>query len=859
MAEHKTEMTAPDVDVAVDLSSCEREPIHTPGRIQDFAALIAVSTDWRVTHLSENAGETLGLDLSDALGQPLGEVLDYQIVHALRTEIQLVHALEGAARMFDLGVGSRDLNVTIHAIAQGFVFEFEPAGESAGRDVVVTVQALMKRIRDAKGPEEVVQRAVRSLKALTGYDRVMMYRFERDHSGTVIAEAREDHHEPYLGLRYPAADIPAQARALYLKSPIRIMADIDAGTIGVHAAPDINGMPLDMSMVVSRAMSPIHAEYLRNMGVRASMSLSIIRNGKLWGLMACHHGSPRHLDFKMRTAVELFGELVTYELTQRETAIERENIDRAQGVHDRLMSQLASDTDIVKLIDQFVEEVGTVIDFDGIAIFAGGEYIAHGSAPTREEFPLLAKFLNRENPKSAYSTESIEGLFDSAEIFADRFAGLLAIPISRAPRDYIVMFRKEVVKSVNWAGDPTKPVTVGPNGSRLTPRQSFALWQETVRNRSEPWSANELRTADTLRGTLLEVLLKVSDEANKVRKRAEERQELLVAELNHRVRNILNLIQSLTTQTAGQTQNTTEFTDVLSRRIAALSRAHDQITRTDWGPTSVRDLIRIEFRAYMNSEDRLIIEGEDIALEPQALSTLALVIHELVTNSAKYGALMNRSGSVHVTLSRDFAGAFEMVWREVGGPPVQPPKRRGFGTTVVERSIPFELGGEARLDFKSSGVVAHFMIPEPFVRDIDMSNVHSLDGAQILQKRSKAGAKALKGTILLVEDNMIIAMDAADQLASAGAERVVTSSTVSDALYQLKTEKITSAMLDVSLGNATSLPIAQELVTRGIPFILASGYSGETELTKSFPDVPLVNKPYSSEQIVDALSQIMDD
>ena len=844
------------VEEPVDLSSCEREPIHTPGRIQPFAALIAVSSDWILTHASENTAKILGKNLSESLGLPLGDAIGFDAVHQLRTEIQLVHATEGVARVFGMKFGDRVLNVSIHPIHQGFIFEIETAGESVRRDDVATVQALMKRIRGGRDFEDFADRVVKSLKALAGHDRVMLYRFEEDFSGSVIAEAKAPHHEAFLGLRYPAGDIPAQARALYLRSPLRVMADIDAKTVGVDPLYDPQGRPLDMSLAVSRAMSPIHCEYLRNMGVRSSMSLSIIRGGKLWGLLACHHDSPKNIDFKMRTALELFGELVTYEMSQREDEAERSAVDRAQGVHDRLMAQLASNSDIMSLVDQFANEVSTVIDFDGIAIYSDGEFAARGSAPTRDEFPILAKFLNRTIPNRAYATDFIDGLFPSADIFENRFAGVLAIPISRTPRDYIVLFRKEVAQSVNWAGDPSKPVIVGKHGSRLTPRTSFALWKEMVRGKSRPWSRIELRTAESLRVTLLEVLLKVSDDAMALRKRTEERQELLVAELNHRVRNILNLIQSLTMQTAGHVADTHEFTDVLSRRIAALARAHDQITRTDWGPTSIRDLVRIEFRAYMTSEDRLTILGDDVALEPQALSTLALVVHELVTNAAKYGALTDRSGHVEVTFARDHVGAFEMTWREIGGPPVQAPRRRGFGTTVVERSIPFELGGTARVDYKSSGVVAHFMIPQPFIRDIDVSNVQNIETAQIIQMGSRKKAP-LKGTVLLVEDNMIIAMDAADHLYEGGVERVITCSTVSDALHRLEKETITAAMLDVSLGTATSLPVAKVLEERGIPFIIASGYGGETEVTKSYPDVILVRKPYSPEQIIEALRSAM--
>jgi len=217
----------------------------------------------------------------------------------------------------------------------------------------------------------------------------------------------------------------------------------------------------------------------------------------------------------------------------------------------------------------------------------------------------LIRFLNTTAASSIYRTHKLSQVFPSAKDFYGKSSGLLALPVSRSPRDYIILFRDELVQSVNWAGDPNKPVLKGPNGVRLNPRKSFEAWQETVREQSQPWTELEARAAEALRVTLLEVILRISDETNKERAKSQERQEILIAELNHRVRNILNLIRGLIAQSKSETQSIDDFIDVVGGRIQALARAHDQITKENWNSASLYDLILTEGGAYRTSDPSL--------------------------------------------------------------------------------------------------------------------------------------------------------------------------------------------------------------------------------------------------------------
>ncbi|WP_121629814.1 HWE histidine kinase domain-containing protein [Tropicibacter alexandrii] len=832
----------------VDLTNCDREPIHILGHVQSYGCLIALSADWIITYASENCADLLGLAAQDIVGSRFSDVFSRETVHHLRSKMQVLSYQAGAARVFGYPAleDERLFDISISQSDHNIIFEFEPRDVADQKDLDrSTVRALIERVKRHDKVEDMAREAVRAIRLMSGFDRVMAYRFNEDDTGTVIAEICQPDQDAYLGLRYPASDIPKQARALYLRSPLRIIADVNAKTYPIHPSLDPNGRPLDLSLAVTRAVSPIHLEYLRNMGVAASMSVSIIRNGKLWGLFACHHQSPRYISYELRSEIELFSELFNYQLAQVELTTELAETDRARLLHDRLMAQLSGGESMFDTFEVLSENIREVVPFDGAAIFTEGEYKSTGSAPTEEEFLGLARFLNTTPSGQVYQTNALSSRYPNAEGFSDRVAGIMALPVSRTPRDYFVLFRREIAESVNWAGNPEKPVELGPNGVRLTPRKSFDAWREVVRGQSAPWRVAELRAADALRVTLLEVVLKMADERNAVRKLAQNQQELLVAELNHRVRNILNLIRGLVSQGQEDARNLDEYRSVLEDRIFALARAHDQLTQTEWSWVSFRSLVETEIKAFLTSKaSRVRITGDEIDLSPTAFSTLALVIHELVTNSAKYGALNDSSGRVNLDVRLQPDGIAKLAWREENGPPVQAPKRRGFGTTIIERSIPFELKGQADTRYHVTGFEADFVLPSFHVRPASETNqsVQSVTSVETPEVQ-------LHGHCLVVEDNMVIALDASDMLSAMGAEHVHTASSVADGLAILSKRTISFALLDVNLGDETSIPIIEKCLELGIPTILATGYGASEDLLSRFPKTPVLNKPYNSDSL----------
>ena len=730
-----------------------------------------------------------------------------------------------------------------------------PLGGSSRREDYVdsasTIRSMMARLDQPSDFAGYFKAAARQLRALTGFDRVMVYRFDTDGSGEVVGEAARHDIGSLLGLHYPASDIPQQARALYLRTPLRIIADIRAAPVPVQPARDPAGGLLDMSLSVLRSVSPIHIEYLANMGVAASMSVSIIIEGKLWGLFACHHYAAFCPSFQKRTIAELFGQMFALKLESRDRQEAAAYESNARHVTDRLLASVAGDVSLLDNPEWVGEMLRTIIPCDGIGIWIGTRTACGGSAPPPEAIPAIARRLNTLAAGRVFATDHLAAIVPGAEDYAAQAAGVLSIPISRTPRDYVLLFREERVRQARWAGDPHKPVSFGPHGARLSPRESFAEWRQDIRNRSHPFSAAEQRIAETLRGSLIEVVLRLSDAAQSERQSAAERQELLIAELNHRVRNILALIRGLVRQSRHAQGQTADYIALLEGRIEALARAHDQITQDNWAPALLRTLIETEAAAYLGGKRaQLEAKGDAVLLEPSAFSTMALVVHELMTNSAKYGAL-STSGGVRVTWKRDPSGDLVIDWVESGGPVVQAPLRQGFGTTIIQRSVPYDLKGKAQIWYKPAGFEAQFVIPARYVRLATETRQH-LKNAQTPE--TTGSATTLSGRVLLVEDNLIIAMDAEDILTKLGATEVMTVSNVAQALDTLKRERPDIAVLDINLGEETSFPVADALKAAGIRFVFATGYGDQLRLPEAHAGTPMVKKPYTAA----SLSRLLD-
>lgn len=839
---------------AVTIATCDDEPIHIPGSIQSNGCLLACDpSTFTVLRHSANAADMLQLSRKSLLGSSLADVLGVDATHAIRNAIAKSTDPARPGLIFSLDLGDAGtFDVSAHLFSGAAIIELRPGSGAHDPSSLELSRTVIRRLSTEPSLARLVRLAPRLLRLALNYDRVMIYRFSPDGAGQVISEAKREDLESFSGQWFPATDIPVQARALYLKNTIRVVSDARGDRVPIVPELDASGMPLDLSFAHLRSVSPIHCEYLRNMGVAASMSVSIVVGGKLWGLIACHHYSPRALTLAERVNAEMFGDCFSMQV---EALVSREMLQasaKVLGALDKLMQGIIRHDEPEEFLRSRIADFRSLVNSDGVAIWLNGELAHEGDVLSEGALRALAQTAGAEMPGKVWSSHRIGS---SLPLFsaADRLiAGALAIPLSQTPGNYLFYFRKEVVETIQWAGDPNKSYDVGPNGARLTPRGSFAVWKETVRGQSNPWSDQSRQAAEAIRVSLMEIALRQSERLSEERKRAEVRQKVLNDELNHRVKNILALIRSLLRQTRDDGRSLAEYAETLEGRIMALATAHDQILRGEGGGV-LSDLINAELLPYKDMQSRLEVSGPPVALDARAFSVMALVIHELTTNAAKYGALSRPGGTLKVSWILDERGACDLRWEESGGPAVASAPGAGFGTSLIERSVPFDLQGEASLQFETGGVRARFLIPHVFVSSARRSSPkpQNADEGQADPGRPLEGK-----SVLLVEDQFVIAMDAEEALLELGAREVFTAASSAEALKAIEKQVPDFGVLDINLGNGTSAEIADALLKLEVPFIFATGYGESDTVTGSMSDIPVVRKPYSFAMLSIAATQL---
>jgi len=839
----------------VDLTNCDREPIHIPGSIQPHGCMIVCDVNAsEVLRHSANAPAMLGL-ASDINGQRL-EALLGEVVHTLRNALAASQDPARASLIFGLVLPAGGVfDVAIHRFKSTAIIEFEPTQAKAEQPLELA-RSMVGRIRDIHDVDRLLQHTARLVRGVLGYDRVMIYRFAHDGAGQVVSEAKRSDLESFQGQWFPATDIPQQARTLYLRNTIRIISDASFQPIPIVPDLDASGEPLDLSFAHLRSVSPIHCEYLRNMGVAASMSISVIIDGALWGLIACHHYSPRTLAMSQRVAAEMFGEFFSLHLHALKQKRSLNNSLLARRALDRFLRIASHHADMGELLGESLPEFADLMPCDGVGLWLDGKWSAHGETVPASAVPALARLISTVSDGKIWATHALSQRMSEAEDFPQSASGVLAIPLSQLPKDYLLFFRKEVEQTLNWAGRPDKIYETGPLGDRLTPRKSFAIWKETVRMQAAPWTDADREIAEAARSALVEIVLRHSELMADERSKADIRQRMLNEELNHRVKNILAVIKSLVGHPVQDGRTLSDYVSSLRGRIQALATAHDQVVRGDGGGLII-DLMSAELSPYRGTDAAVSLNGPEIWLDARAFSVMALVLHELSTNAAKYGALSRSGGHVDVRWGLTPDGNCEVVWRESGGPPVTPPTRNGFGTALIDRSVPYDLGGESDVNYLPTGVIARFLLP---ARHLSTSAMKAEESESDSKQASNAAPNTMISAnldLLLVEDQMLIAMDVESMLADNGITKVVTAASSADALRRLKDYSPDIAVLDINLGMTTSAPVAEELMRRNIPFVFATGYGDRSMIPEACRDVPVLPKPYEADALMAAIQNLL--
>ncbi len=751
------------------------------------------------------------------------------------------------------------------------MLEFE-AADTADRfasDPLAGVQEMIAGFGEAPSLHALCQLAAERVRQVAQYDRVLVYRFMQDDSGWVIAECCKPGLQPFLDLHYPAADIPKQARALYIKSWLRLITQVnyDPAPLVPRNNP-LTGEPLDMSQAILRDVSPVHRQYLRNMGIDASMSISIIRDGKLWGLIACHHYAPRLLPRHLRAVCELFGSMFSLQLEARESGEQFGARLASRMVLQNLMLNLASADDYAVGLTQqspnlldYIHGGRNAVDGTrqgGVAVCVNGQLTFLGTTPSQEQILNLVSWLDSQMTQTPgiYQTDRLAEVWSPAAAFADVAAGLLVISVSPEPSNFILWFRPEMIGTVNWAGEPKKHAAGDANGDQLNPRKSFEIWKETVRGRSVPWAPADLDAAFDLRVSLLHVVLRRINDAATARKRAAERDALLMLELDHRVKNTIANIQALVLRTSRSAESLTGFVQGLDGRIRSMAKSHSLLSQSRWEGVSIDRLLREELDAYTLEHLKVDLSGVNVMLTPKSALSLSLAVHELATNAAKFGAFSRPTGRVAVHWTRTEDGGIDLCWTEMGGPPVALPTHAGFGTTLIERALAMETGGRATLQYLKAGVVCQIFLPASSVL-LGASAENGERPAEPLAIDLRPAAESKPYRVLVVEDAFLLVTLLQDLFEASGWQMVGPATRLVDALQLAQREEFDAALLDVNLDGTMSWKVAIALKERGIPFVFGTGYNVTAVLPDNLAGSVVIAKPYQLSELQQVIQRVI--
>ncbi len=489
-----------------DLSNCEREQIHLAGSIQPHGALLVVrEPDHIIIQTSANAGQFLGID-TKLIGLPLAELDPGLISSIQRYTHDTLRAIPAAVRC-QIGAKAEQYDCLLHRPPEGgLVLELERAAPPV--DLSRNVETSLRRIIGALTLRTLCDETAAIMRELTGYDRVMVYRFDDQGHGEVFSEIREPHLEAFLGNRYPASDIPQMARRLYERNRVRVLADVHYAPVPLEPrlSPLSKG-PIDMSLCFLRSMSPIHIQYLKNMGVCATLVVSLVVGGRLWGLIACHHYKPRFVHFEVRSVCELLAEAVSTRVAALESFVEAQSEIFVRRLEQRMVEAISREGDWKGALFDRAQSMLQPLNATGAALIYEGEILTAGEVPGTQEIRDVGIWLDRQQKSNVFATNSLGLDEPKFEQLIPVASGCVAAPISSSPGDYLLWFRPERVRTVTWGGDPQKPVLVGNDPMQLSPRLSFAQWHQVVEGTCEPWSPPDLAAARLIGETVSDVVL----------------------------------------------------------------------------------------------------------------------------------------------------------------------------------------------------------------------------------------------------------------------------------------------------------------------------------------------------------------
>lgn len=649
------------------LLNCADEPIHVPGTIQPHGAMLVFDADGLLETWSENV--TALLDLHPSLGQTVQQLqLPAQVLAMVETCLVAIESGDAfpLSREVDFGAGLYDC--IVHAHGGRVLVEFERRDVALDTLGIFALKAhnALDRLKRQKSVQALLQMATDQVRDITGFDRVMGYRFRQDGSGDVVAEARTPALAPFLGLRYPASDIPAQARRLYVLNTLRLIPDMGARAVKLVGRD--GAAAVDMSHAVLRSVSPVHIEYLQNMGVAASMSISIVVDGQLWGLIACHHQQPKQVPYSIRMTTDVIAQILAASVQTLEAHARTALIERAASMRTALMQTLLLGEDTLREVARHAGFICTALDASALIVSQSGRHLVHGpvDAATAQAIvkalPGVNEVLRERVRVDDWPVEAREHI--------KHWPGMLAMCFDPSTEGWVIALRPEQVAAVRWGGKPEKILDVGPLGARLTPRGSFEEWLETVRGSAEAWSPSHLLIAGQMQDELHRASIARHGETDRARAH-------LMAMLGHDLRDPLHTIQmaaAVLERKSGapvpllrRIQSSSDRMSRLIGQVLDVSKIESQVglqivrQRIDLAHV-VNDVVDEARHGYPDITFHLTITGA--AWVDGDADRLAQVVSNLLGNARAHGQV---GEPILVTL-QDIDGTVALVVSNVAGP-----------------------------------------------------------------------------------------------------------------------------------------------------------------------------------------------
>ena len=842
MSQHLT-----DEQMQEALQTCAAEPAHIPGTIQPIGFLLACDfEDGAIFQASENCSDLFGKPVAALFEETVASLLGARIWHGLRNALGTEDFETGRLYLGQSDQGAVPYSIQACKAGARCVLEIEPLGTSdlepsRERDRALLIQ----QIEFCSSLPELFDTTVELLRHLTGFDRVSIIKFDDQWNGSVLAEARSSLVEPLVGLCFPSHDIPSQARELMRITPLRVIADVSQKPIPLLAKSS-DEAPLDMTHALLRGVSPVHMQYLQNFGVEATMTLSIILKDQLWGYVSFHSLKPDVVPANLRQLLLSFMPILRLklELIQREEEI---RLSRAiDDLQSDVKNELSSGDDLQAMLNRAGPSIAETLDVVGVAMTNGSEYFSFGEVPDTVVIEALSQKA-RQNPNQVLAETALTDAMPELVRHLDGFAGALVTVYE--DKRCLQVFRREISDKIHWAGNPSKTVEVVESKLRIQPRNSFSTYLEEVRGKSKSWSKEDLHLMRQL-WPLLSVAERQSFLADLTRQ-----QNLMINELNHRVRNILSLVKSVSTQARRAGGSLESYSQALEARIFALAAAHNIGAGAAKSAVSVRRIIELEAAPYTEDDAaRIRVIGTDVEIRADSAPIFGLVIHELVTNAVKYGALSTSDGLLEIRLNPNPTG-LELNWKESGGPTVTEPEAFGFGTTLIQQAVPYEMGGSAEVKYEPGGLEARIELPLNALSETDeIQGGGKSSGGTLLPHNSNSLRNRF---VMVLEDNFMIARELKQTLLNVGFPSVEMVPNVSRAQAYLEQASPGIAVLDVNLSNGeTSFKIADELLARRVPFLFVTGYGEQNAFPSYLKGVPVLTKPVTDRELIDALEAL---